>query len=411
MARSRRPLGVGVVAVWMVALAARQQVFGQGGPGGPGGPDAPVGIDGRSNGLLSPSDFATARAAFGERYSPEQGIGPVFNGVSCGECHRDPVVGGGSQVTVVRAGHFDGATFFEHPGGSLIQRRATIPSLLERVLPGNEVRAIRISSSVLGDGFVEAIDDRTIQDIARSQPSSMRGEVAIVPVLEAPGATRVGRFGWKAQHASLLSFSADALLNEMGLTNRLLLTENTSNGRSVASADPVPDTAPNGEDVRGAVDTVTAFMRSTRAPSRDEDAARTPEALQGASLFATIGCATCHVADITTAPAGRVINGGAFTVPAALGSKTIHPYSDFLLHDVGTGDGIVQNAGASSRNKIRTAPLWGLRTRSQLMHDGLSLTVFDAITRHGGEARDVIRAFSNLRDDQKLALLAFLDAQ
>jgi len=81
-----------------------------------------------------------------------------------------------------------------------------------------------------------------------------------------------------------------------------------------------------------------------------------------------------------------VINGGAFTVPAALGNKTIHPFSDFLLHDVGTGDGIVQNGGQGTRNQLRTPPLWGLRARDRLMHDLQTVSRTDAINRHAGQA-------------------------
>ena len=172
----------------------------------------------------------------------------------------------------------------------------------------------------------------------------------------------------------------------------------------------MPDRAPSGEDVDNDIDIFAAFMRATKAPARDENLARTADAQTGGSLFNAIGCNTCHVTDITTAPAGRSLNGGAFVVPAALGNKTIHPYSDFLLHDVGTGDGIVQNGGQGSRNKLRTPPLWGMRTRGRLMHDGGSVTALDAILRHGGEARDVIRFFSALRDDQKAMLIAFLNA-
>ncbi len=114
---------------------------------------------------------------------------------------------------------------------------------------------------------------------------------------------------------------------------------------------------------------------------------------------------------IRTAPAGTVINGGSFTVPPALGSKTIHPFSDFLLHDVGTGDGIVQNGGPSTRNKLRAAPLWGLRTRSRLMHDGRSLTPDEAIRRHRGEAMGVAFYYQRvLTDEGRSQLLAFLDS-
>jgi CxxC motif-containing protein (DUF1111 family) len=130
----------------------------------------------------------------------------------------------------------------------------------------------------------------------------------------------------------------------------------------------------------------------------------------GSNLFNSVGCAICHVTSITTSPAGTVINGGAFTVPAALGNKVIHPFSDFLLHNVGTGDGIVQNGGAATANTMRTSPLWGLRTKSRLMHDLLSFTRNDAILRHAGEATAVINNYRSLSTAQKNQLLTFLDS-
>jgi CxxC motif-containing protein (DUF1111 family) len=151
-------------------------------------------------------------------------------------------------------------------------------------------------------------------------------------------------------------------------------------------------------------------MRSLKAPSRDLALAATSDAITGQNIFNSIGCAICHVPTITTAPAGTVINGGAFTVPAALGNKNIHPFGDFLLHDVGTGDGIVQNGGPASQNRMRTAPLWGVRTRDRLMHDGESLTRNDAILRHFGEANGVINNYINLSTTQKNQLITFLNS-
>lgn len=231
----------------------------------------------------------------------------------------------------------------------------------------------------------------------------------MAPVLESGGFVRLGRFGWKNQHASLESFSADAYLNEMGITSNLLPEENTSSGEYVGYGteyDLVEDPEDDGIDVIAFAD----FMRSTKAPPRGEI---TPDVLAGEVVFQTVGCAGCHVPTLVTAPAGTEINGGAFTVPDALGDKQFHPYSDFLLHDIGTGDGIpvlptAEFAGTA--NKMRTAPLWALRTRNRLMHDGLTFTKEEAIERHGGQARAVTRRFGNLSDYEKSALLAFLDS-
>ncbi|HYM22960.1 MAG TPA: di-heme oxidoredictase family protein [Vicinamibacterales bacterium] len=370
--------------------------------------EAPTGFDSLTNGFVDQPTFDNDRVTFEERDDISKGLGPVFNAQSCAECHQTPVTGGISQITELRAGHFDGVNFVDAAGGSLINDRSTSPEIQEHVPTGNEVRTFRTSLNTLGDGFVEAIDDDTLLAIANGQPAAIRGRAVMVPVAEGNSGLRVGRFGWKNQQASLLSFASDAYLNEQGITNRFNLVENTSNGRFIgfgSGFDPVPDTAPFGEDADDDIDAFADFMRATKAPARGPI---TPSVNAGGTLFNLIGCGTCHVPNIVTAPAGTVINGGALTVSPALGNKVIHPFSDFLLHNIGTGDGIVQNGGQSTRLQMRTAPLWGVRTRSRLMHDGLSLTFTDAINRHEGQATFSRLLFNVLATAQKNQLLAFL---
>jgi CxxC motif-containing protein (DUF1111 family) len=151
-------------------------------------------------------------------------------------------------------------------------------------------------------------------------------------------------------------------------------------------------------------------MRSTKAPPRDTAVAATADAVSGSNLFDSIGCGICHTKSITTSAVGSSFNGGQFVVTAALGNKIIHPYSDFLLHDIDTGDGIVQNDGQSTANKLRTLPLGGTRTRPRHMHDGLSLTFTDAILRHGGEATNVTNRFRNLTATQRNQIVVFLQS-
>lgn len=376
--------------------------------------EAPTGFDDLTNGLITQAEFDAAKETFEERDFIADGLGPCYNAQACAECHQNPTTGGIAQVTELRAGHFDGTNFIDHPGGSLINDRAVNAEIQERVLAGNEVRTFRTSLNTLGDGFVEAINSNTIIAIANGQPASMRGQVITVPVGEAGGALRTARFGWKNQHASLVSFSGDAYLNEIGITNRLQLVENTSNGNSIAAFDPVPDTAPSGEDAENDIDVFALFMRATKAPPRAPGSETlpnpNPDVVAGSALFNQVGCNICHVRSITTAAVGTVINGGDFTVPAALGNKIIHPFSDFLLHNVGTGDGIVQNGGQSTRNKVRTPPLWGVRTRNRLMHDGETLNRNEAILRHAGEATAVINNYINLSTANKNRLIAFLNS-
>ena len=370
--------------------------------------EAPTGFDLQTNGFVDQATMDEAREDFEEVETVEDGLGPVFNAESCVACHAQPAAGGHSLVRETRAGHFNGRRFIEHPGGSLIHDRAIDPAIQETILPRFEVRAFRASPTLFGLGYVEAISNPTLADIAARQQFLSRGHIAgqliQVEVLEAQGRRRPGRFGWKNQHASLLSFGADAYLNEMGITNPLNPIENTSNGNPVAEFDSVPDPEDDGTGLQN----FAIFIRSLKAPPRDVTLAATPDARTGEQIFGQLGCDLCHVSTIRTARAGTVINGGAFTVPPALGDKIIHPYSDFLLHDVRTGDGIVQNGGPRSRNKIRTAPLWGLRVRKRFMHDGESLTRGMAILRHGGEAAFVIDRYRHLTDTQKMQLDRFL---
>jgi len=366
--------------------------------------EAPTGFDNLTNGFTTQEQFDADLDVFAEQEFKADGLGPVYNAQSCGECHQNPVTGAISQITELRAGHFNGNAFVDHPGGSLINDRAINANFQERVLGGNEVRTFRTSLNTLGDGFVECIDSNTLVAIANNQPAGQRGTFIQVPVAEANNAVRGGRFGWKNQHASLVSFSADAYLNEMGITSPLQPTDNTSNGAVVT--DGVADPENDGEDVEA----FARFMRATKAPPRDAALAATPDAVAGSNLFNAVGCAVCHVRNITTAPPGTVINQGAFTVPAALGNKVIHPFGDFLLHNVGTGDGVVQNGGQGTRNMVRTAPLWGMRSRDRLMHDGESLTRNEAILRHGGQATGAVNNYQSLSTTQKNQLITFLNS-
>ena len=412
-------------------------------PPGNTGPEALVGFDNRSNGAVAESTHAADLEAFDETEDIGDGLGPLYNAQACRECHQNTVSGGASQVTELRVGHNGPDGTFVNPdipigrgttviqGRTLVNDRAICPNaqfpdseIQERVPDGETIRTFRISLAILGDGFVEAVDDTTLQGIAREQCRSTHGKICgqalYVPISEAPGTTRVGRFGWKDQHASLLSFSADAYLNEMGITSRLQPDEVT------AICNTVPE--PNNAGAFADIDRFARFMRATKAPARDTLQARTAMAVLGSRLFDSIGCATCHVRTLVTAPAGTVINGGLDTVPAALGSKTFHPFGDFLLHNVGTGDGIVMTMQEhygkramqilwrnysraefnSTQNKMRTAPLWGVRLRPRLMHDAASLTLRDAIVRHRGEASGVTDRFQRLRPSEQQALVEFL---
>jgi CxxC motif-containing protein (DUF1111 family) len=350
--------------------------------------------------------FEDNKFIFEERETPDDGLGPTYNDVGCVSCHQNPDTGGISQITELRAGHLDGGgNFVDGPGGSLLHSRAIAANIQENFSTAENVRSFRTSLNTLGDGFVEAIANSTLTAIQANQPSGQRGAIINVPVVEAGNTLRIGRFGWKNQHASLESFSGDAYLNEMGITNPVDgnngLVENTSAGASVAAFDDVADPEDDGADVIAFAN----FMRATRAPGRGPINASVQA---GSNLFDQIGCAVCHIRNITTAPAGTVINGGAFVVPAALGNKIIHPFSDFMLHNIGTGDGIVQNGGQATRNQVRTPPLWGVRSRNRLMHDGETFTFFESIQRHAGQATASRNAFNSLSNANRTNVINFL---
>jgi CxxC motif-containing protein (DUF1111 family) len=402
--------------------------------------EAPQDFDGfTSNGLTDAATFAAARGEFDQVEDTTQGLGPTYNAQSCRECHQNPVSGGISQITELRCGHEDAngnfvpATIFINDGAtsipnrSLVNDRAICPGIVtdangvqhnflqtniqERVPGAENIRTFRTSLNLFGDGFVEAIDSNTLVAIANNEFNQTGGRinplVQQVPVLEVPGQNRVGRFGWKNQLASLLSFSSDAYVNEMGISNRFNPTDFTTVCKVTTDPedhDVGPPFAAGFQDI----DAFALFMRSLKAPSRDNALAATSDAQAGQQIFNSIGCAICHVTSITTAPVGTVINAGAFTVPAALGNKIIHPFGDFLLHNIGTSDDITQNG--NNADFMRTAPLWGVRTRDRLMHDGESLTRNDAILRHAGEATFVINNYQALSTDQKNQLITFINS-
>ena len=386
--------------------------------------EAPAAFDNRTNGfdvqgpafdtldedtVVPLRSFNDNRFIFEEVEHVADGLGPTFNAQACRECHQNIVTGGASQIAEHRTGRMDLLQFVESVGGSLIQSRSTNADIFERVPFEDSVSTFRISTNTLGAGFVEAIPNDTLLAIRNAQPSSIRGRALEVAVLEANNVTRIGRFGHKSQHASLQSFAADAYLNEMGITSPLLPDENTSLGRNVGFGtpyDPVPDPEDDGIDVVAFAN----FMRATKAPPRGPINAAVRA---GDTLFNQVGCSGCHIATIRTAAPGTRINGGALRVRDAVGNKIIHPYSDFLLHDIGTGDGIPVLPGAdfaSTANQIRTSPLWALRTRNRLMHDGLSFTKQEAIARHAGQATAARNAYNALSQAQKDQVLAFLDS-
>ena len=354
---------------------------------------------------VSPHEFEAFRLGLDDFLEVEdaaEGLGPVFNGRSCAECHSIPRVGGSGSILEMRAGRRrpDG-TFEELEGGSLFQLFSIpVHEVQARIPPEANVVALRKSLPLFGNGLVEAVPEETLLALADPEDrdgDGVSGRAARVFDV-ASGEMRVGRFGWKAQQATLIAFGAEAYRDEMGITNELFPLEACPYGvdcELLAFIDPVSDP----EDVRErstglrGIDNFESFMRFLAPAPRGEITAQVEE---GAGVFRRIGCASCHTPTLET---------GAADSPA-LAFRRFHPYGDFRLHDIGTGDGIAQaDAGPE---EIRTAPLWGLRFRGPLLHDGRAGNLIEAIGAHDREARASREGFRRLRGEEREALLAFL---
>ena len=344
--------------------------------------------------------FVDGRHAFAKDENNLTGLGPVFNETFCASCHdAPPALGGTNQRTETRFGRrnpdgtFDPLTSL---GGTLLHDHGigAVPGFNfagETVPAQANVIARRRTQPLFGLGLVDATPDSTFRAIAAYEAArtpASAGRAASVTDLGS-GLPAVGKFGWKAQVPTLFQFSGDAALNELGITSPQFPNEICPGGNcSLLAFNPLPTVNdPDGKKVQQFTD----FMRFLGPPPPAH--ADGP----GAAVFESIGCAACHLPLIVT---------GASANPA-FDRVAYHPYSDFLLHDMGTlGDGIVQADGRPQ--EMRTAPLWGLSVQGQLLHDARINTMAAAIAAHDGQAAAARLAFAALSDVDRAALLAFL---
>ena len=348
--------------------------------------------------------FRAGFDAFVKQEIIETGLGPVFNAAVCRQCHDGPpAIGGTNQRVERRFGRREPDGGFDpllELGGPLLQDHSIGPVagfnyLPEDVPPQANVVASRRTQPIFGLGLVDATPDAVFEALAQAEASAApeaAGRTARVVDLNT-GQLAVGKFGWKASIATLFQFSGDAALNEMGITNPMFPDEVCPSGDCSALAyNPFPTLNDDGHDVRGFTDFMT-FLGPPPAPKLAGDVAR------GSAVFAAIGCAVCHVPTLIT---------GSST-SSAFDRVAYHPYSDFLLHDMGTlGDGIDQ---ADARaNEMRTQPLWGLSQQGQLLHDARAVTPAAAIAEHAGQGAGARDRFAALSDADRSALLAFLAA-
>ncbi len=406
--------------------------------------------------------FANGQIDFKEIETAPQ-IGPVFNGVSCAGCHSQPAIGGaGLFINEIRVRNNTApgpvhlfasdnmlrngpqtqglATIFptgmeSEPMGCQITSPGCHPSICqtEEMLRtsfdtslatcdpsstafagGANCVVGRAATPTFGLGLVEAVSNQTLIALAASEPAAIAGTARQINEL---GANRVARFGWKDDHATLRAFAGDAYLNEMGITNpdnptevSVCAMEQYDYGILLQTAAGIEDGVDS--DGRADIDRFTDFMRALNPPPI---LAQNASSQNGRHLFQQVGCAGCHTMQMTTAsnPAAfipRTTGGIAIThtLNVALANQTFHPFSDFLLHDMGSlGDGIT--SGTAGPTMMRTAPLWGIRAKSVFLHDGRAEEISDAIALHDGQGKAAATAFQALSAQQQQDLLNFLN--
>lgn len=355
------------------------------------------------------ASFARGDEEFGRRFSPSEGLGPIFNNAACISCHSGD--GRGNLDNALQRIGSPADDFLSALGGPQIQDKAIAGAVAE-LLPSGHAVSTRLPPPVFGVGLIEAIADETL--VALSDPDDADGDgisgrpnwvtpASFVPENEFGGRPRVGRFGRKAQVASLLQQTVEAYHQDMGLTSDFLPEENRNPRASPAAeaADLVADP----ELPRSTVVAVTNYLRML-APSRP--GALTERREEGRVLFTTTRCSQCHVPVLRTGPSAI----------APLANRDVELFSDLLLHDMGPGLADDRPDGSASGREWRTTPLWGLRLMRTfldgdafLLHDGRARSIEEAILLHGGEAQASRDAFATLSPAQRAALLDFVGSR
>jgi len=386
---------------------------------------------------LSPAalqDFEGGRQTFLRRFTRSEGAGPHFNATSCASCHEDPVEGGSSQryrdfflaVETQQDGTtkkaYEDCTVDNAPDAQtqLCLPSAVVPhygpygTIASPVAAAVEhaptpaaadVVARRNAPPLFGVGLFRLVSDEEI--LSREDPTDADGDGISGRVNRiSTEDNAIGRFGFKCQTASIEAFNRGALQNQMGITTDsldLVSTEAPRNqnlldellGTKTAFAQiAVPkdrivdfDGVPDPELSRPLLSDLVFFQENLAAPARGIISS---SVRRGEAVFGAVGCADCHVPSLQT----------------SLG--LIYAFTDLLIHDMGTGDGVVMEQATG--NEFRTQPLWGLCQHPPFLHDGSADTVRAAILAHDGEAADARNAYQNLGPDDSKDLHRFLES-
>lgn len=362
------------------------------------------------------ASFQRGKVLFEKRFTPDEGLGPLYNATSCASCHSTPTIGGSSELYrnfyVAMIGVAPAQFAFPELPSPVVpaygpHQRGGAPSFdLEAgrfVMPSDYagqqvVTGQRNAIPVFGTGLFEFVSNLTI--LANSDPYDQNGDgISGRPNLDFGD---VGRFGVKAQSNNVERFTRPPLMNQMGITSDPFLgsagtislsssPQGTSDpDRRLVDRDPVPDP----EISRADLGDLIAFTRFLAPPARLPFNA---EATQGQQLFTQVGCTDCHIPSLASS------------------MGPVEAYTDLLLHDMGPGlaDGFqfgTPTAGPSSTaQEFRTQPLWGVSLHPPFLHDGRAETLTEAVDAHGGEAQKSRDAFVALTPAEQRAVITFLE--
>lgn len=316
---------------------------------------------------------------FSRRFTPADGLGPLFNAESCAFCHLAGGMGSNGLATAIHVARSPNMT----DAVSVAQLRSVaelgFPCDLEPGIPsGTTVTSVRNSPDLHGLGLLENVSDGQILQLLQTEAPTVRGRINWAK--DSSGRLRAGRFGWKGSVATLTQMTANAFRNELGMASAFAGNDIRRKSGNRARCEGENDRL---DEVGRKAGMVAEFVASLPAPPPRYDRA-------GEKLFERTGCAGCHSQQLV------------------IGSNKFRPLSDLLLHDVGSelGDGISE--GLARGNDWRTTPLWGLGSRKRLLHDGRALTIEQAVMLHGGQAAPARTSYVVLSEREKAVLLGYL---
>ena len=294
-------------------------------------------------------------------------------------------------------------TLADGPAVSLRQPTYSIDAPY-RPLPAGLLISARVAPPVFGLGLLEAVSEADVLALADENDANgdgISGRPNYVWDVAAQ-ASRLGRFGWKANQPTLRQQSAAAYNGDMGITTSLFPLEPAAGQTQAGNVPPSPTATPDLTDAE--LTNTTFYVQTLGVPARRD--VRLDQVKAGKALFISAKCAGCHIPRLTTSSAAGL--------PAEMAGQTIYPYTDLLLHDLGPGLADNRPDFRATGQEWRTPPLWGIglsevvNGHSTFLHDGRARNLTEAILWHGGEAQASAEAVTRMSAADRDKLLAFL---